>query len=538
MSFWIQEKMKKITSAVTILLLAFSIVPTWASNEAFNFAGKAPEGKFFFSISEEVGQTVSTLAIQPSAVTGSDQRGRWINCYSTRDPECDPTSGAGFRPGESGITGNAVLDYCRTNTQENCIESLMVSSNSSEFKAATFIRNLKSNMVIPEDKALGHPGGSTATIWSVTDPKQSADTRFLVSVNYGLGYFQDLKKYQVNDIMFSIVPFREVTGDFKGPRIDPLAPKFERASWGSDGRYFLNEDGAAGVKLDFEAGTVFKLKVRTTNAIAGWFRGRVKDPSINVESFSPTNNVITIQGEPVTVPTMGYLADSSNLTKEENTWSQNNGRSNEVSPQGSNRPDVFSFIQYFRPKVADKAMGINTYWSLQSTRSFSGNKCLEDTSKVIGVVTTNSMGFAGGSPTFADGILDYKVAGMHFLPDGVSEASGTYDLLMRSEVARCLYGFSKAPISASVSITGGSDQKIATTVVNEKDGWLKLAAYGFAFSEKTLRVRILQEASAPTGITFPKPMAKKTTITCVKGKTTKKVTAVGPKCPSGFKKKS
>ncbi len=30
---------------------------------------------------------------------------------------------------------------------------------------------------------------------------------------------------------------------------------------------------------------------------------------------------------------------------------------------------------------------------------------------------------------------------------------------------------------------------------------------------------------------------KKTTITCVKGKTTKKVTAVNPKCPSGYKKK-
>jgi hypothetical protein len=30
---------------------------------------------------------------------------------------------------------------------------------------------------------------------------------------------------------------------------------------------------------------------------------------------------------------------------------------------------------------------------------------------------------------------------------------------------------------------------------------------------------------------------KKTTITCVKGKTTKKVTAVNPKCPTGYKKK-
>lgn len=35
----------------------------------------------------------------------------------------------------------------------------------------------------------------------------------------------------------------------------------------------------------------------------------------------------------------------------------------------------------------------------------------------------------------------------------------------------------------------------------------------------------------------PKVEAKKTTITCVKGKTTKKVTAVNPKCPAGYKKK-
>ena len=35
----------------------------------------------------------------------------------------------------------------------------------------------------------------------------------------------------------------------------------------------------------------------------------------------------------------------------------------------------------------------------------------------------------------------------------------------------------------------------------------------------------------------PIVVVKKTTITCVKGKTTKKVTAVNPKCPTGYKKK-
>jgi hypothetical protein len=78
--------------------------------------------------------------------------------------------------------------------------------------------------------------------------------------------------------------------------------------------------------------------------------------------------------------------------------------------------------------------------------------------------------------------------------------------------------------------------------VREKDGFLNLAAYNFTFSSPTVRVKLTQEAVAPS----PSPSAsasaapaaaKKTSITCVKGKTTKKVTAVNPKCPIGYKKK-
>jgi hypothetical protein len=95
---------------------------------------------------------------------------------------------------------------------------------------------------------------------------------------------------------------------------------------------------------------------------------------------------------------------------------------------------------------------------------------------------------------------------------------------MRSEVARCLYGFANAPLSATISVVGGGDKTIATTIVNEKNGWLKLAAYGFTFSKKTIRAKITK--------------AKPTTITCVAtadAAKTKKFRAVNPKCPKGFK---
>jgi hypothetical protein len=42
---------------------------------------------------------------------------------------------------------------------------------------------------------------------------------------------------------------------------------------------------------------------------------------------------------------------------------------------------------------------------------------------------------------------------------------------------------------------------------------------------------------ASTKKTVTTPNLKKTTITCIKGKVTKKFTAINPKCPTGYKKK-
>jgi hypothetical protein len=133
------------------------------------------------------------------------------------------------------------------------------------------------------------------------------------------------------------------------------------------------------------------------------------------------------------------------------------------------------------------------------------------------------------------------------------EASGSYDLTLRSDVARCIYGFSKAPIKAEISITSSDgEKKVATTTVNEKDGWLYLSAKGFTFSTPLINVKLSQdvvvvekpapapEVSAPAkSVDAPaKAIAKKSiSIICVKGKTSKKVTGANPKCPTGYKKK-
>jgi hypothetical protein len=74
-----------------------------------------------------------------------------------------------------------------------------------------------------------------------------------------------------------------------------------------------------------------------------------------------------------------------------------------------------------------------------------------------------------------------------------------------------------------------------------------MTAGGFTFSTPSIKVKLSQEAATPTPSATPtptasatptaKPAVKKVTITCVKGKTSKKITAIKPTCPTGYKKK-
>jgi hypothetical protein len=156
--------------------------------------------------------------------------------------------------------------------------------------------------------------------------------------------------------------------------------------------------------------------------------------------------------------------------------------------------------------------------------------CSADKSKLHGLVVTNAPLYASGPPRFAQGSLDYKVAGVHRNEDG-SLFRGRYTFIVRSETARCYYGFSAAPVEARVSVlSSGGEAQVATTLVNEKNGFLTLAASGFTFSAPTIKVLLTQKIAS-------KVTALK--ITCKKGK--KVITVTGttkkmPMCPAGYKK--
>jgi hypothetical protein len=115
---------------------------------------------------------------------------------------------------------------------------------------------------------------------------------------------------------------------------------------------------------------------------------------------------------------------------------------------------------------------------------------------------------------------------------------------VRSETARCYYGFSSAPVEAKVEVVSADNSnQVATVLVNEKDGFIKLQADNFTFSSPTIRIKLAQGAAItpskpvqPVAVKATK-LPKQITLTCIKGKTVKKVVGTSPKCPAGFKKK-
>jgi hypothetical protein len=249
--------------------------------------------------------------------------------------------------------------------------------------------------------------------------------------------------------------------------------------------------------------------------------------------------------------------------------------------------DERSFQEYlwWLDVAKNKSIGNKTMWVARTLsegeiESSGTKRCLADSRNLTGIVTTNANMYISAPPTFNEvtKTLDYKVASPHEDPTGKLNV-GSYNLVLSSEAARCLYNFTKAPVSATVSIiSADGNSQVATTSVSEKNGWLYLSANGFNFSAPLVRVKLTQEAdnvvgtptstaspspistptpvaspvasplatpsASPTPTMTPKPRAstqaaagKKVTITCVKGKTVKKVTAIKPVCPSGYKKR-
>jgi hypothetical protein len=483
--------MKKFVALLAAFVLMAQAQPTYAA-DAYNAESTPSAPKYGMFLVGEGGANEHNSGLVTEWTGGKE--GQW-SCESADDPACAASE-------TKGLGGSSVYPYCNDAKDENCVASLELTNKEGIFESATFVRNA-GGKTFPALPKYNYVGGSTPSLWSAPNsPSASGTTDYAVVVRAQVSMDWSKKKFNTDSLFAKVIPYRQVSGDYKEPyQFTVEGPtKGSRGVAGGGHSYECawNEEGACGITQDFAEGVRVRLTVRMSSDIGGWFRGRIKNPSISVTKQNSKSNIITVEAEPTKVARLVYQAPLDTLSDYETQVISRGGagslETGRTTWSEADQPATFKYLENFRPKVKDTASGTTSYWNFSTTKSLDGNKCLGDNTKVQGIVTTNSMVYDGGVPKFSGGFLNYKVAGLHYAPGGQDLNLGVYDLVMRSDTARCLYGFSKAPLSATVSVVNEKGTKTtATTVVSEKNGWLKMAAYGFTFSKKTIKVKVTKK---------------------------------------------
>jgi hypothetical protein len=385
------------------------------------------------------------------------------------------------------------------------VEALRIAASGSEAVTGSFIRGVDGiDYSAPEQGAI--PTGEIS-LWRVAGVNHmGAGDNYSVLARISQEFDPQTGKFKAKGISVNISPYNvEPFGEVPVHVEQTFGNGTTKVSTRHRAECIWADAQGCGRLEDFAPGVRVELSLRMSDELIGWFRGRMEDPEIQLSRYSTASNRLVVAAEPVKVPRLSFTGTEANTTDRIKEILEARGgkgfNPDQALFEGRQSKDFFSnegdqlfeVIQAMRESANDTAVGESTLWNFNTIENFGNTRCFQNADGVVGFVTTNASAYMGDPPKFENGQLGYRVAGLHYGPDGTTLNRGTYDLVMRSDVARCLYGFSDAPVSAQVQVVNeAGEEVVATTVVSERDGWLKLAAYGFTFSEKEIQVKITQ----------------------------------------------
>ena len=496
---------------------------------------------------------------------GAMEAGSFISVAGALQPLCtgfsDPICIGEIDAGRGNWWSNIAFAQCKDKDEVAvCVEGVRIANNDGTFRELTRKKVLTGN-TWPADPTIGLPEGSAPSLW--VDPQSTNQSKgYLLSATGALNTStggSKVSKVNITSFQASITPYEVINeAGVRGASVGSVNG-VRKMQYGAPPYCVWADTGECGVQSEFEPNARLQLVLHIPTSLSGWLQGRMSSPEISVERL-PGSGVdekdisrVAVAADSVEVPLFSVQVNTDKASQSLKDYFAD--RNNKLcNPEfdgckhgyiggntASSYDAAFEGYNVFKEYFSKNASVIFPRWSVRSLTGSASNfeQCrLSSYGKFQGVVTTNASVYQGGPPTFDGESFDYKVAGLHNKPNGET-FQGSYDLVLESKFARCLYKFTSAPIRASVSITNADgNTNIESSVFNEKDGWIKLSINGFTFSSPKINVKLMQDKVAePTPTATIKPVPIQKTITCVKGKVTKKVKAVAPKCPAGYKKK-
>ena len=527
----------------------------------------------------------STLNREPSrlfartATSNSQVSSPTFHCATIDSPKCVELNQ---------ITANAFLQPCSIQIPTNCIESFYaIDPAGNRLEAVNPVQYpAAAPLDFKGDDARNLPTGGAPTIWEIPGATHGGSGNSYVlqaftssNLNKSANVMVSNEKFTMYRMTVNVSPVTMINGRY----VRQIAQDSTQTNGGTasgvrhdsvdEWRYCaMIDDGTCAKRQPFVAGYKFGVKIRLQQKLSGWLHGRIYNPNVTISTNASQEQIIEVSASPVLVPVVGEWYRWDNLTPEiqryildgkvqggqgwHETKSLATGNFQEIT--STSGKDAMETLALWLPQIKDKASASQSTWTFSTLSRWElndANACIKDADDLVGFVTTNAAAYSAGPPAFNSEVqsLDYKVIAPHLTAKG-DVFKGTYDLKIRASIARCIYGFNESPIQGSISIVADDgSMQIATQTVNEVNGWLSLSANGFTYSSPTISAKLTQKAVEPVVVTptptptptaSPSPVAtatptpKKRTITCIKGKSIRKVAALSPKCPAGYKKRA
>lgn len=502
---------------------------------------------------------------------GAQAMGAKLYCKNLQDAACANTSN---------FSVFAILQPCKSESDLYCVDEVYAKTSAGKV-SGKFQENLPATgpTDFVGDSSVGLPTGGPPSIWQIPGIKNSSgsDTYTLFVSTRGKGTRSSTSSqptFQFNEYTVAMYATSMKSGTYQlvtadGNGLDAIV----------GGGCATNSESKCALRESFPMdGTSFGVIIRFPTAPANWFYGRLSKPTFSLnKSTSGSSILLDVSGEPVAVPVLygksAWSALPANLQKKYQSGFPSVGKMAGVSDP--NQWDVahlansreFDVLKEWLPIVKDTAVALTTQWYFKASNEGSDPRFNSTSDQVDGIVTSNATAYLPGPPTFNQQTqsLEYQVGAPHLTPSGAT-FRGTYDLTIRADAARAIYGFAKGvPVKATVSIVSENGQEIAAQEqVGEKDGWFFLRAENFTFSSPKLRVKLTQsggssqesisgksnsgsgsggtsgnnssDKSANSGGMSKSASAKIYVVKCsAKGGKTWVARGAKPKCPKGYK---
>lgn len=459
---------------------------------------------------------ISGLRDNVSVLVGG---GGAVICSSTLDAACATDNGYYFR---------AVLGPCTTTTTVDCIEGVSATSSGTVSNGA-FSRFFPARGVTDYTGSVadGVPDGVAPGLWSFPSLPHAHGSDYQVTVQI-VGSKKNGDALSPQRTFFAnITPVSiyQTTCDprFNGRCMDTYyegtgangmpAVRFAGVAADQDGGFRCQnwgENAKCALKHAFPADVKFSLKVRLRTTPNGWLHGRMLDPVATITTDSNVTTVV-VEAAPVKVPVVAASADWSALpapiqqffstcatcgTRRNDNQMGNPAVRNLVSMPLAYKTTSFEQLELWKSFTADSAYAVPSVWNvrtLSDSEMSSAPACVRNGSGVTGVVSTNATLYAEGPPEYDStrGTLAYKVAAPHYMRDGVTPFSGYYGLLLREDIAECLYGAPDFTSASTVTVSSESGAaKAATTTMSRTNGWFRFVASGYTHSAPTVKVKL------------------------------------------------